>query len=136
MVETDRLDAGKLGAFHLQCANEWRRYLGKTRPEILGKAPHIPLPRQRALGRAGRLPAPPELKEHFRWLILHRLGRLSLRSVAAMLSEEYGTKLSRPTIQYGVASIERLLPPLELASAKFRPYLVALQAAGVPLPPP
>jgi hypothetical protein len=52
------------------------------------------------------------------------------------VSGEYGANLSRATIQYGVTSIEHLLPPLELASMKFRPYLMALQAAGVALPQP
>jgi hypothetical protein len=134
MVEKERLNAGKLGLFHRRCSDEWRRRVGKTDPTILGRAARLPQPRQRSLGRDGRLPAPLELKEHFRWMILRRLGKMGYGSIAMLVSSERGGAVSRSTIRNGIASIERLLPPLELASLKFRPYLLVLQAAGVLLP--
>lgn len=134
MVETDRLKAGKLGLFHRRCSDEWRRRVGKADPTILGRAPRIPLPGQRSLGRKGRFPAPLELKEHFRWMILKRLGNMSYGSIAMLVSKEQAGVVSRSTIQDGIAWIECLLPPLDLASVKFRPYLLALQTARVLLP--
>ena len=134
MVEKERLNAGKLGLFHRRCSDEWRRRIGKTDPTILGRAARMPQPRQRSLGRNGRLPAAPELKEHFRWMILMHLGKMGYGSIAMLVSKEQAGLVSRSTIRNGIASIERLLPPPELASLKFRPYLLALQAAGVLLP--
>jgi len=56
MVEKERLNAGKLGLFHRRCSDECRRRVGKTDPTILGRAARLPQPRQRSLGRNGRLP--------------------------------------------------------------------------------
>jgi len=134
MVEIERLSAGKLGLFHRRCSDEWRRQVGKIDPTILGRAARMPQPRQRSLGRDGRLPAPLELKDHFRWMILRRLGKMGYGSIAMLVSSERGGAVSRSTIRNGIASIERLLPPPELASLKFRPYLLAVQSAGVLLP--
>jgi hypothetical protein len=67
-------------------------------------------------------------------MILKRLGNMGYGSIAMLVSGERGGVVSRSTIRNGIASIERLLPPLELASLKLRLYLLALRTAGVLLP--
>jgi hypothetical protein len=124
MTEMDRIKSGRRGVLHRDCANHLRSAVGRTNGRMLGTGRNLPLPPR----TRGRQPNSEELKEHFRWLFLHKVGHISLGQLASL------SGFGRSTIQAGIEAVQRLLPPIEIASKRFKKYLTALEKVGVDLP--